>query len=207
MTNFMRKHSGHRHALVALIALSGIVLASCSSSKPPVAHHSGHSTTTTTTTTAPSSTSSTVAGAAGPPCAISALSGTVAAFDAASGGAATAIVLLTNSSKKACSLSGYPGIQLLSQSGNIATTVEQGGAGIPTTLTSQVVNLAAKGGQASFLLYWVAVPSSSEPTCTLAPKMKVSVPGSANTVTMTAEVGPFGGILEASPFQPGLLKT
>jgi hypothetical protein len=208
MTMTAIPHTSRWRWFLGLLAVSGIVLASCSSGTPSAPRHkNGKATTTTTTsTTAPPATSSTVAGAPAPPCGISSLKGTQAAGGAAAGGAATLVIVLSNSSKAPCSLTGYPGIQLLAQNGNdISTTLQQGGSGIPSTYSSAPVNLAANGGQASFLLYWVALPSKSEPTCTLAPKMQVSVPGSAKTFTMSAEIGACGGIVQASPFQPGIV--
>jgi Protein of unknown function (DUF4232) len=209
MTMTATPHTSRWRWFLGLLAVSGIVLASCSSGTPSASrtHKHGKTTTTTTTsTTAPSATSSTVAGAAAPPCGISSLKGTQAAGGAAAGGAATLVIVLSNSSKAPCSLTGYPGIQLLAANGSdISTTLQQGGSGIPSTYSPAPVNLAADGGQASFLLYWVALPSKSEPTCTLAPKMQVSVPGSAKAFTMTAEIGACGGIVQASPFQPGVV--
>ena len=214
MTMTANPHTGRWRWLLGLLALSGIVLASCSSGTPSASRSrlkQGKAATTTTSTptstTTPSTTSSTVAGVTAPPCAIAALKGAQAAGGAATGGAATIVVALSNSSKAPCSLTGYPGIQLIAQNGSdISTTLQQGGSGIPSTLSPGTVNLAAKGGQASFLLYWVALPSKSQPSCPLAPKMQVSVPGSSKTFTMTAEIGACGGIVEASPFQPGVLQ-
>jgi hypothetical protein len=122
--------------------------------------------------------------------------------------AATVVVVLTNTSKAACSLSGYPGLQLLDAKGkDLPTTVQKGGTGIPTTLTVQAANLAAQGGQGSFFLYWSPVATTSAPTCPLAPKMTVSVPGSAKAVSMTAEINACGGIIQASPFEPGVISV
>jgi len=128
-------------------------------------------------------------------------------FGAAAGGAATTVVALTNSSKSACSLDGYPRLQLLSQTGaDLPTTVDHGGSGIPTTLTAQPVNLSARGGQGSFMLYWVATPSNTQPTCPQGTKMTVSLPGSDKSFTMTAEINACGGIIQSSPFQTGIVK-
>jgi len=189
--------------VLGVMIASSLVLAACSSGpkaaiKQPAARST--TTTTTTTTTAPSgSTTTTAAGASAAPCTGSALKGTEPSFGAAAGGAADVSVALTNRSSSACSLNGYPQLQLVSSKGqDLTTTVENGGSGIPSKFSLGTVNLAASGGQASFMLYWVATPSSSEPDCTLAPKKAIS---------MAAEINACGGIIEASPFQPGVLQV
>lgn len=206
--------SRRRASLIALGAIPALVLAGCSSSPMPgkrhanTSHTQSHAKTTTPTTQAATTTSTTAAGAPAPPCSGSNLKGSEATFAAAAGGAAKVVVALTNSSKTACSLTGYPKLQLLDAKGNdLPTTVDDGGSGIPSSDTVVTANLAAKGGQASFLLYWVASPSSSEPTCTMAPEMKVTVPGSTKTITMPAEINACGGIVQTSPFEPGITST
>jgi hypothetical protein len=201
--------SGTRsRALLGLMLASGLVLASCSSGPSATGGKKKHHTTPTTAapvTTTSSPTATTVAGAPGPPCKPSALRVTQGGGGAAAGGAATTVYVLTNVSKAACSLNGYPGIQLLAADGsNITTTLQEGGAGIPAKLTVQTVNLVRLGGQASFLVYFVAVPSKTEPTCTNAPKMQLSLPGSASQLTTAAEIQACGGIIQVSPFQAGL---
>jgi Protein of unknown function (DUF4232) len=212
MTVARPHHPNRARRLLWLIPAAAVVLASCSSAPAKARHpHAKPKATTTTlpatTTTAPN-TSTTAPGVAAPPCTISALSAKEVASGAGANGDATTVVALTNVSKAACSLSGYPQLQLLDTTGaNIPTTVQKSGPGIPSSLTVQSVNLVARGGQASFLLYWVALPSKTEPTCTIAPKVKVSVPGSSKTLTMTAEIEACGGIVAASPFQPGIVAT
>jgi hypothetical protein len=197
--------TGSRRILVGLCVAFGLVLAACSSGPPAKsANHKSHA----TTTTSPPAT--TLPGAAAAPCAGSALKGSEAAFNAAGvgGHAATVVVALTNKGAIACTLSGYPKLQLLDAAGkNLPTTLQQGGSGIESSLSVQTATLAANGGQASFQLYWVPTPSASEPTCTPAPKMTVSVPGSKTTISMTAEISACGGIVETSPFQPGVITV
>jgi hypothetical protein len=201
-------------AFLGLLVASGLVLAACSGATPSASRHTTHKktakTTTTTTLAASTTTSTTSTAPSGPlasPCNGSVLKGAQVSFGAAAGGAATTVVALTNTSKSPCSLDGYPRLQLISEKGaDLPTTVEHGGTGIPTSLGAQGVNLAARGGQASFMLYWVPTPSSSQPTCPQATKMTVSVPGSSKSFTMTAEINACGGIVQASPFQAGLVK-
>jgi hypothetical protein len=209
----IRGPRGSRRAFLGLCVASGLVLAACSGGTPSASHHATHKKTAKTTTTtalpAPTTTTSTTPGASVPlaaPCGASVLKGVQAAFGNAAGGAATTAVALTNTSKSTCSLTGYPRLQLISPKGaNLPSNVEQGGTGIPTSLGTSGVNLAASGGVASFMLYWVATPSSSEPTCPLATEMKVSVPGSAKPVTMKAEINACGGIVQESAFQAGIV--
>jgi len=209
----IRTPRGSARALLGLFVASGLVLAACSGATPSASRHTTHqrtAKTTTTTAPAPSTTTSTTPGASVPlasPCGGSVLKGAQVSAGAATGGAATTVVALTNTSKNPCSLDGYPRLQLISEKGaDLPTTVEHGGTGIPTSLGVQGVNLAARGGQASFMLYWVATPSSSHATCPQATKMTVSVPGSSTSFTMTAEINACGGIVQASPFQVGLVK-
>ncbi|HEX3980773.1 MAG TPA: DUF4232 domain-containing protein [Acidimicrobiales bacterium] len=192
--------------MLVLLAASGLVLASCSSSPgPPKKKSHGTTTTAPPVTTTSSPTGTTIAAAPGPPCKVSALHVTQGGSGAAAGGAATTSYVVTNISKAACSLSGYPGIQLLAADGsNITTTLQQGGTGIPAKLTVQTVNLVRLGGQASFLVYFVAVPSKAQPICKNAPKMKLTFPGSSNSVNTAAEIQACGGVLQVSPFQPGI---
>ena len=197
-------------AFLGLLVASGLVLAACSGATPSASRHTTHKktakTTTTTTLAASTTTSTTSTAPSGPlasPCSGSVLKGAQVSFGAATGGAATTVVALTNTSKSPCSLDGYPRLQLISEKGaDLPTTVEHGGTGIPTSLGALGVNLAARGGQASFMLS----PSSSQPTCPQATKMTVSVPGSSKSFTMTAEINACGGIVQASPFQAGLVK-
>lgn len=211
----IRTPRGSTRALLGLFVASGLVLAACSGPTPSASRHLTHKKTAKTTTTlAPPTTTSTTStapsGPSGPlasPCSGSVLKGAQVSFAAAAGGAANTVVALTNTSKNSCSLDGYPRLQLISGEGaDLPTTVEHGGTGIPTSLGAQGVNLAARSGQASFMLYWVPTPSSSQPTCPQATKMTVSVPGSSTSFTMTAEINACGGILQASPFQVGLVK-
>jgi len=136
---------------------------------------------------------------------VSALEITQGPSGAGATGSANVVYEVTNISKKACSLDGYPTIQLVGVDGtNLPTTEQHGGTGVPSTFTVQIANLVPRGGQASLYVSFQAVPSNSEPTCTIAPKMKVAVPGSTKTLTAPAEIQACGGIIEVSPFQPGL---
>jgi len=192
------------------VVVLGLVLAGCSNGGkllPPKKHH-GTTTTTAPVTTTSSATGTTVAGPPGPPCDVSALEVTQGPSGAGANGTANIVYEVTNISKKACSLDGYPTIQLVGTNGaDLPTTEQHGGSGVPSSLTVQNANLVPRGGQASFFVSFQAVPSSSEPTCTIAPKMKLAVPGSAKTLTTPAEIQACGGIIQVSPFQPGLTAS
>jgi Protein of unknown function (DUF4232) len=106
-------------------------------------------------------------------------------------------------------LNGYADMQLISPKGdNLPTSVQQGGSGIPSSLSQQAaVNLAPSGGQASFMAYWVAVPSSSQPNCPVASSANITVPGSKVPVKVTkAEFNACGGVIQVSPFQPNVIS-
>jgi len=192
---------------MSTVLVVGLVLAGCSNGGKLLPSKKHHTTTTTTApvTTTSSATGTTVAGPPGPPCGVSALEVTQGPSGAGANGSANIVYEVTNISKAACSLDGYPTIQLVGVNGaNLPTTEQHGGSGVPSTFTVQNVNLVRRGGQASFYVSFQAIPSNSEPTCTIAPKMKLAVPGSAKTVTVPAEIQACGGIIQVSPFQPGL---
>ena len=191
---------------IGVVVLAGLVLAGCANGGKLLAPKHHHTTTTTApVTTTSSATGTTVAGPPGPPCGVSVLEVTQGPSGAGASGSANIVYEVTNISRKACSLDGYPTIQLVGVDGaNLPTTEQQGGSEVPSTFTVQTVNLVPRGGQASFYVSFQAVPSNSEPTCTIAPKMKLAVPGSAKTLTAPAEIQACGGIIEVSPFQPGL---
>lgn len=130
------------------------------------------------------------------------------AFSTAGPGTATTEVLVTNTTTNGiCTLVGYPSIQLIDGSGNkLPTTLQHGGSGIPSAFTpTQSVTLDPRTGQATFMLYWANMPSGNQ-SCPLAPKMKLGVSGFAKTLTIAAEINACGGVIESSPFQPGVLQ-
>ncbi|HLJ07084.1 MAG TPA: DUF4232 domain-containing protein, partial [Acidimicrobiia bacterium] len=198
-----------RRWLPALLTL-GLLLAACSSSPSAAPKHGHHATTTTKPKNkTPRSTTSTTLGPPKQlgPCTVADLSAQEIAFSTNGPGTATTEVLVTNTTANGiCTLTGYPSLQLIDGSGNnLPTTLEKGGSGIPASLTVQNVTLDPRTGQATFMLEWPNMPSGSQ-SCPLAPKMKLGVSGFAKTLTMPAEINACGGVIESSPFQPGVLQ-
>jgi len=205
-----------RLALVAVVVGGGIVLAACSSGGTSASSTSTtiHRSTTTlpaTTTSAPVTTTSphgttttTDANAAAvPACLASQL-----AIEPHQGGGAAGTISLTismrNTSATACTLQGYPGMQLLnSQGGTIPTNVVRGSfTGNAPAAASQPPALLtlAPGFSATFWLQYEDVPVGNETTCPASTKAQITPPNDTAPALVPLDISPCNnGTVHVSP--------
>lgn len=109
-----------------------------------------------------------------------------------------------NLSGQACTLYGYPGVQLLSRTfTTLPTTVTRGG-GFLSTIPRRLVTLAA-GGNAYFTLTYSDVPVNNGP-CYTAPNVMIFAPGDFLPVVTYAyphaSIFACNGALNVSPVTP-----
>jgi hypothetical protein len=111
---------------------------------------------------------------------------------------------LSNASAVACTLFGYPGVQMLDASGRpIPTQVSHGGSYTFPVETPMVVTLPP-GGQASFFLGYADVPSGTETSCPQSARLALTPPGSTGTVQLADQIAPCGGgAVAVSPVHAG----
>lgn len=195
---------------VGAVALAAL-LAGCSSGPPSASRTSTrhtrststtHQSTTTTTTTAPTSTTTTTTTAPTTLCQPSQLQMAVVGGTGAAG-TVTTTVGMTNTSSAACTMRGYPGMQLLNSSGApIPTTVLRGGAQFPSAAANAapaLVTLAA-GASARFSIQWSDVPVGGETTCPASTKSEVTPPTDTAYGVMTLSIAPCDhGTVHVSP--------
>jgi hypothetical protein len=111
---------------------------------------------------------------------------------------------LSNASPVACTLFGYPGVQMLDASGRpIPTQVSHGGSYTFPVETPSVVTLSP-GAQASFFLGYTDVPSGTEMSCPQSARLNITPPGSTGTVQLADQIAPCGGgAVTVSPLHAG----
>jgi hypothetical protein len=200
-----RSHRWLRRVLPLATAVGvALTLAACSSS--PTASKAtttttGRSTSTTATTTAPTSTSSpsstTSTTAAG---VTTCLASQLSIGSHAQGAAAGTIYLtvtLTNISSSTCTLSGYPGMQLLGAQGTaIPTNVVRGGLGAGAPAAAQkppsLVTLLPQQ-VATFSLMYEDVPEGNETTCPTSSRAEITPPNDVTPGVVTLRITPCGG--------------
>lgn len=138
--------------------------------------------------TASASASATKTSTAGNECGPSDLSGTVVAGDAGAG-QRRATLVLTNTSEDACTITGYPGLQLTTSSGaKVPTKTVRVSTPAPKKVT------VAPGASAAATLTFGVVPAGSEPTsgpCEQeASKLRVIPPDARTAVVTDWDLGP-----------------
>lgn len=207
--------------MIAGVAVAAILLAACGSSAPakrPVpAHHHTTSTTSTSTSAVPSSTTTSsttttsLAATSGPPrCRSSVIVATVGPPGVATG-AIGQVVTLRNTSGTACSLTGYPGLQMLDASGHpIATSVVRGTSTTVSAVPVRPVVLAA-GASASFEVGYQDSTGYGNASCPTSSSVEVTPPNAYHYVVVSWKMTPYGGTAQhlacgqvtVSPVYPG----
>ena len=119
-------------------------------------------------------------------------------------GTISLVVRMQNTSTKACTLNGYPGMQLLSAQGSpIPTNVVRGGvAGTPSGPAAKPAALVtlAPSGYAAFTLSYEDVPTGTETTCPSSAKAQVTPPNDTAYAVVTLQIQPCsGGTVHVSP--------
>lgn len=181
-------------------ACGGALLAACGSSSPSASSSTttsttvpGHRTTTTTapatTTTAPATTTTsapattTTAKPGSTICQVSQLSIAVSGSSGAAGSLYSTFSL-TNSSPATCTLYGYPGMLLLSASGQaLATNVVRSTQWEGTQITPTTVTLAP--GQAAWFNTLTSDVTQATTTCSQAAQVEVTPPTNTTHAVVT----------------------
>ncbi|GAA2748059.1 hypothetical protein GCM10009868_40040 [Terrabacter aerolatus] len=140
--------------------------------------------------------------AAVPGCVPAQLVASLAASRAASGHALL-VIALRNGGPAACHLEGYPGLALVSATGEPARTTvthvqdQTFPAVAPTALTVPV------GASVSFDLGVTDVPSGSDASCVSEPTLSITLPDAQGAVRLAARVTTCDRRLNVSPFVAG----
>jgi Protein of unknown function (DUF4232) len=191
------------------LLVGGTMAAACSSTSNGSATGSTTTRATSSTTTAVSTTTtavSTSTAAQSQTCQVAQLQITP---EQGSGAAGTIemSVNLTNHGTTACTMFGYPGMQLLDASGNnLPTTVIRGGGPQflaaaanqgPTTVT------LAPQQTAAFSFSYEDVPVGTETTCPTSAHSLITPPGDVTSATVPLVIAPCGaGTIHVSPVYP-----
>jgi hypothetical protein len=111
---------------------------------------------------------------------------------------------LRNTSTRACTLLGYPGVQLVDASGRpLPTQVSHGGSYTFAAETPHTVALPPSA-QASFFLGYSDVPSGTETSCAPSARVDITPPGDNGVVAVADQVAPCGnGAVTVSPVHAG----
>ena len=168
-----------------------IALSACGG---PVAGHKvtpvGNPTTTPPATSPPSTTTSAQAGST--PC----ISAQLAVELGQSGGAAGSVgvvVSFKNTSSAACSLYGYPGLQMLDSAGHpIATEVIRGTSTTVPSVPEDAVQVAP-GAEASFNLGFPDATGYGSASCPTSTNVEFTPPNAVQPITIPWQIQPYGG--------------
>lgn len=165
-------------------------------------------TTTSTTLAATTTTAAPVPVDPGAPttCLVGQLTATLTALDAAAGNRYANLVF-TNTSPVACTMFGFPGMQLLANGGSaqLPTLVERNEGAVPKNM----LTLAAGGGQAFTRLHWSVVSALDEPQdaqCQPTPdNVQITPPDEGDYLTTPWTLGFVcdGGTIDVNAVQPG----
>jgi hypothetical protein len=181
------------------IVAAAVVLAACASS--PSTTSSGGS---TTATTAPSTAGT---GTGAPTGSTTCRATQLQASRVGSAAAAGHIVVtygLRNTSIRACTLLGYPGVQMVDAFGRaLPTQVAHGGSYTFAAETPSMVALPPSA-QASFFLGYSDVPSGNETSCAASARLDITPPGDNGAIAVADQIAPCGnGAVTVSPVHAG----
>lgn len=108
-------------------------------------------------------------------------------------GSVSRIVTFTNTSSSTCTLTGYPGMQMLGSSGQrLATTVHRGAAATVPALAVRTVTVAP-GGTASFVAGWADATGYAGETCPTSSRVEITAPNDYSSLTIAWAIAPYGG--------------
>jgi hypothetical protein len=190
--------------LLALSLVLALGLAGCGVTTK--IHHKSHPSPSPSPSTSASPTPTATATAPptpAPVCQATAIAAGLGESNNAAGHQAWTIVL-TNDSVAACSLSGFPRLQLTNGSADVTTTQVDGNppGGAPISDTPTLVNIAPDTA-GSFVVQWLDVPTGSQ-QCNAAYALAITLPGGGGDVTAaTGQIMPCGGDLYVSPVRAG----
>jgi Protein of unknown function (DUF4232) len=179
---------------IALLPLGGLAIAACTSSA---------STTSTTTSSTTSPATSTSTGAV-----TTCLPAQLKITPQTGNGAAGTIqqtILLQNTSATACTLGGYPGMQMLAANGSsLPTNVVRGGAtfgvnNVPANAPPSTQRLNPQD-VAAFILSYSDVPAGTETSCPMSSQVEITPPNDTGFAVVNLQIAPCsGGTIHVSP--------
>ncbi|MGP8249375.1 MAG: DUF4232 domain-containing protein [Candidatus Dormibacteria bacterium] len=188
--------------LLAASLVLALGLAGCGTTPKP--DHKSHPSPSPSPSASPSSTPT----ASAPPtpapvCQAAAIAAGLGESNSAAGHQAWTVIL-TNDSGVACSLNGFPKLQLLNGSTDVSTTQAEGNppGGAPISDTPALVDIAPDTA-GSFVVQWLDVPTGSQ-QCNSAYELGITLPGGGGEVTAAmGQIMPCGGDLYVSPVRAG----
>jgi hypothetical protein len=196
---------GPRWGLGVALGATVILLASCGSgsSSTTAGGKTGGSSSTGSSSTGSSATASTAPAPSGP---ANCQTGQLQASRLATAAAAGNIVVtygLHNVSDRACTLFGYPGLQMTDASGHaLPTQVSHGGSYTFGAETPAPVLLSTQA-EASFYLGYSDVASGSGMSCPQSARLEITPPNETGAITITDQIAPCGGAVTVSPVHAG----
>ena len=117
--------------------------------------------------------------------------------DAGAGGR-TNVFAVTNTGAAACSVSGYPAVNLLDAQGRGLTAIRSDqNPQVATPVTIPV------GGKGYFDIHWTVVPNegAGERVCPSAARVRVLIPGDPSALAIPLTFTPCGGRIRVNPFR------
>lgn len=115
------------------------------------------------------------------------------ASNGAAAGSLSERVTFTNTSGATCTLTGYPGMQMLGAQGqHLTTTVHRGAASSVPPVPERTVTLAP-GGTASFIAGWADATGYAGATCPTSTQVEITAPNDYTSNTIAWQITPYGG--------------
>lgn len=188
---------------VAAVVAAGALVAACGSggsssagSAAPGAHLTRPPATTAPAATSSSGSSPASTGtsrATGPGRCRSAALTVAHAENGAAAGSLSERVTFTNTSSATCTLTGFPGMQMLDAQGKpLPTRVHRGSASSVPPVPERTVTLAP-GGTASFVAGWADATGYAGDTCPTSAQVEITAPNDYSSKTIAWQITPYGG--------------
>lgn len=117
------------------------------------------------------------------------------------------IYALENTSSTACTVFGYPGMQMVDSAGNpMPTTVVRGNAFTFPDIQPRAVALEP-GGQASFAVDYSDVPVGNQTSCPVSAALEITPPNAFDRLVIPASIASCDSVLHVSPVIAGVPGT
>ena len=111
-------------------------------------------------------------------------------------------VNLLNISNRACTLEGYPGMQMLSASGHALATHVHRGASVTVRARPVTLVTLAPGGKAAFDIGYADATGFGNKRCPTSARVKVTPPNDRKALTIKWRLQPYGGSDPAPRVRP-----
>lgn len=120
-------------------------------------------------------------------------------------GSVSTVVTFHNTSTTTCTLTGYPGMQLLGAGGaTLTTTVHRGASATVPSIPERTVSVPA-GGAASFVAGWADATGYGNLTCPRSTEVEITAPNDYTSKTVAWAIAPYGGNIQH--LQCGLINV